>query len=126
MIPLYQTRPKDEMEHGVCPHCDAALAIPCISIVDTLGKLRALLDGTLNTATCHGCGQPVTAQEPVLVNLETHGIEHMIFLPLWYLESGLFPAGELAAPEEIGRTFFSLDELARQVRARILVHGLRL
>jgi len=114
------------MEHGVCPHCDAALSIPCVSIVDTLQRLGWLLDGTLNTVTCHRCGERVTAQEPVLVNLETHGIEHMIFMPLSYLESGLFPAEELAAPEEIGRTFFSLDELARQVRARILVHRLRI
>jgi hypothetical protein len=114
------------MEHGACPHCNAELSIPCVSTVDTLQRLGWLLDGTLNTVTCHGCRERVTAQEPVLVNLETHGIEHMIFMPLSYLESGLFPAEELAPPEEIGRTFFSLDELARQVRARIIVHHLRL
>jgi hypothetical protein len=114
------------MEHGVCPHCDTAMSIPCVSVVDNLRKLRSLLDGTLNTATCHGCGESVTAQEPVLVNMENHGIEHMIFMPLSYLERGLFPAEELAAPEEIGRTFFSLDELARQVRARIIVKRLRI
>jgi hypothetical protein len=114
------------MEHGVCPHCDTAMSIPCVSVVDNLRKLRSLLDGTLNTATCHGCGESVTAQEPVLVNMENHGIEHMIFMPLSYLERGLFPAEALAAPEEIGRTFFSLDELARQVRARIIVKRLRI
>lgn len=126
MIPLCRTRPDDEMEHGVCPHCNNAMSIPCISMVDTLPKLRSLLDGTLNTAACHGCGELITAQEPVLVNLEKHGIENMIFMPLSYLESGLFPASELAHPEEIGRTFYSLDELARQVRARIIIKGLRI
>ena len=40
-------------------------------------------------------------------------------------ESGLEPFDEWA-PEEIGRTFFSLDELARQVRARIIVKRLRI
>jgi hypothetical protein len=94
--------------------------------VDTLQKLRSLLDGTLNTVSCHGCGEVVTAQDPVWVNLEAHGIEGMCYMPLYYLERGYFPAKELASPEEIGRTFFSLDELARQVRARIIVHKLRL
>ncbi len=46
------------MEHGECPHCSAALSIPCISIVDNLRKLSSLLDGSQNIATCHGCGEP--------------------------------------------------------------------
>ena len=125
MIPLYRTRPNDEMEHGVCPHCNTAMSIPCVSMVDTLQKLRSLLDGTLNTATCHGCGESITAHEPVLVNMEAHGIEQMMFMPLSYLESGLVAFSEWA-PDEIGRTFYSLDELARQVRARIIVKGLRM
>ena len=113
------------MEHGVCPHCNTAMSIPSVSMVDTLQKLRSLLDGTLNTATCHGCGESITAQEPVLVNMEAHGIEHMMFMPLSYLESGLVAFSEWS-PDEIARTFFSLDELARQVRARIIVKRLRI
>ncbi|MFZ9935680.1 MAG: hypothetical protein ACO3JG_01330 [Luteolibacter sp.] len=126
MIPLYRQSPNEEMEQGVRPRCDVPMSIPCVSVVDTLQKLRSLLDGSLNTSTCDGCGERVTAQEPVLVNLEAQGVKHMIFIPLSYLEEGIFPAEELANPEEIGRTFFSLDELARQVRARIIVHKLRL
>ena len=126
MIPLYRQSPNEEVEQGTCPRCEKAMAIPCVSVVNTLQTLRSLLDGNLNTSTCDGCGERVIAQEPVLVNLEVHGIEHMIFMPLSYLEDGLFPPEELANPEEIGRTFFSLDELARQVRARIIVHKLRL
>ena len=114
------------MEDGVCPHCNTAMLIPCVGIVDTMQKLRSLLDGSLNTATCHGCGQRITVQEPVFVNLEIHGLEQMIYMPLSYLERGFLPAEELAAPGKIGRTFFSLNELARQVRARIIVHQLRL
>ena len=125
MIPLYRSRSDDEMEHGVCPHCNTAMSIPCISMVDTLGKLRSLLDGTLNTATCHGCGESITAQEPVLLNMEAHGIEQMMFMPLSYLECGLVAFSEWA-PDETGWTFFSLDELARQVRARIIVKRLRI
>ncbi len=125
MIPLYRT-PDDEIEHGECPHCSTALSIPCISIVDNLRNLRSLLDGSLNTETCHGCGESVTLQEPVLVNMVAHGIEGMIFMPLSYLEQEYFPVEELAARDLIDRTFFSLDELARQVRARILIHQLHL
>lgn len=114
------------MEHGTCPHCSAALSIPCISIVDDLHKLRSLLDATLNTVTCHGCGASVTAEEPVLVNMVTHGIEGMVFMPLSYIERGYLQAEELAAPDVIGRTFYSLDELARQVRAQVIVKRLRI
>ena len=46
-------------------------------------------------------------------------------MPLSYLENGLVAFSDWA-PEEIGRTFFSLDELARQVRARIIVKRLRI
>jgi hypothetical protein len=126
MTTLDQTTPDDEIEHGTCPHCDTAMSIPCASIVDSMHKLRSLLDGGLNTATCQGCYKQITAQEPVFVNLEIHGLEQMIFMPLSYLERGFLPAEELAAPGKIGRIFFSLDELARQVRARIIIHQLRL
>jgi hypothetical protein len=35
-------------------------------------------------------------------------------------------AEELAAPDVNSRTFYSLDELARQVRAEIIIKGLRI
>ena len=126
MIPLYRTSHNDEMEHGACPHCSAALSIPCVSVVDTLQMLRSLLDGTLNTVPCHGCGESVTAEEPVLVNMVAHGIDGMVFMPLSYIERGYLPAEELAAPDVNSRTFYSLDELARQVRAQIIVKRLRI
>jgi len=126
MIPLYRSTPDDEIEHGLCPHCDTAMSIPCISIVDNLQKLGSLLDYTLNTKFCHGCGKSVTAEEPVLVNMEAHGIEGMIFMPLSYIERGYLSAEELAAPDVNSRTFYSLDELARQVRAEIIIKGLRI
>jgi hypothetical protein len=114
------------MEHGTCPHCSAALSIPCISIVDDLHKLRSLLDATLNTVTCHGCGASVTAEEPVLVNMVTHGIDGMVFMPLSYIERGYILAEQVTDPEDAGRIFYSLNELARQVRAQILIRKLRI
>jgi hypothetical protein len=126
MIPLYRSTPDDEMEHGLCPHCDTAMSIPCISIIDNLQKLESLLDCTLNTKTCHRCGESVTAEEPVLVNMVAHGIEGMVFVPLSYIERGYLSVEELAAPDVNSRTFYSLDELARQVRAQIILKRLRI
>jgi hypothetical protein len=126
MIPLYRSTPDDEIEHGLCPHCETAMSIPCISIVDNLQKLGQLLEYTLNTKFCHGCGEPVTAEEPVLVNMVAHGIEAMVFMPLSYIERGYLSVEELAAPEVSSRTFYSLDELARQVRAQIILKRLRI
>jgi hypothetical protein len=42
------------------------------------------------------------------------------------IERGYFSAEELAAPDVNSRTFYSLDELARQVRAEIIIKGLRI
>ena len=126
MIPLYRSTPDDEMEHGLCPQCDTAMSIPCISIIDNLQKLGSLLDCTLNTKTCHRCGESVTAEEPVLVDMVAHGIEGMVFMPLSYIERGFLSVEELAAPDVNSRTFYSLDELARQVRAQIILKRLRI
>ena len=123
MILLHNT-PDDNLEHGACPHCNSALSISFTSVVDSLKKLRLLLNGSLNTTNCHECGESIILQEPVLVNMESHGIEHMLYMPLCYLEKGYYPAEEFVASDDIGRIFFSLDELASQVRARILIDQL--
>lgn len=34
MILLYRTWPNNEMEHEVCPHCETALSISCVTRVD--------------------------------------------------------------------------------------------
>lgn len=84
---LLQTTP-EELECGACPHCGTKVFISCTPIINTLPKLRMLLNGTLNTCACDGCGDPVTAEDPVLINLEHHGLEQMFYMPLSYLESG--------------------------------------
>jgi hypothetical protein len=42
------------------------------------------------------------------------------------IERGYLSVEELAAPEVSSRTFYSLDELARQVRAQIILKRLRI
>jgi len=69
---------------------------------------------------------PLQAQEPVGLDLEKYRIEDLFFMPLSYIERGCYPQELLQDPDEDIRVFYSLDELARQVRARIMIHGLRM
>jgi hypothetical protein len=102
------------------------VSVLCTGIIDTLPKLDSLLDGTLNTTTCATCGGQVTADVPIWINLEPHGLSPLFYMPLDYLELEYFDPTLLSAPGEADRIFYSYNELARQVRARIPIHRLRI
>jgi hypothetical protein len=122
MILLTQT--PDELECGACPHCSTKVFISCTPILDSIPKLRMLLNGTLNTCACNVCGESVTAEDPVWINMEHHGLEPMFYMPLSYLESGYIDPAALSDPVNTNQIYYSLNELASQVRARILIRRL--
>ena len=92
--------------------------------IDTLPKLATLLDGILNTTRCATCGDPVTADVPIWISMEPHGLEPILYMPSEYLENGFLDPTVLSDPVNTNQIFHSLDELARQVRARSLNHRL--
>ena len=125
MIFLNQT-PEEEQEAASCPLCGSVATIFCIGILDTLPKLKSLLDGDLNTTTCRQCGDTVTADVPLLVNLQEHGLDPLFYMPFEYLEHGLIGMDYFEDPESVGRTYYSRSELVRQVQARILIRHFKL
>lgn len=100
------------------------MSVLCTDIIDTLPKLDSLLDGTLNTTICATCEDPVIVDFPIWINMEPHGLEPLFYMPLDYLESGYFDPTVLSGPATKNRIFYSRNERARQVRARILIHRL--
>lgn len=56
--------------------------------------------------------------------MEPHGLEQLFYMPLEYLESGCLDPIALSDPVNTNQIFYSRNELARQVRARILIHRL--
>lgn len=120
---LLSTTP-EERECVTCRECGAKVSIPCVQIIDELPKLRLLLNGTLNALACDGCGELVIADVPVWVRMEEHGIDPLFHVPLDYLELGYLDPTDLSPPGDADRIYYSLEELACQVRARILIHRL--
>ena len=124
MIFLNQT-PEEEQETAFCPSCGTVATISCIGILNTLPKLKSLLDGDLNTTTCRQCGDTVTADVPLWVNLQEHGLDPLFYMPFEYLELGPAAMACFEDPESVHQTYYSRSELARQVQARILVRHLK-
>ena len=125
MIFLNQSS-EEEQEAASCPSCGTVATISCIGILDTLPKLKSLLEGDLNTTTCRQCGDTVTADVPLWVNLQEHGLDPLFYMPFEYLEHGLIGMDYFEDPESVGRTYYSRSELVRQVQARILIRHLKL
>ena len=125
MIFLNQSS-EEEQEAASCPSCGLVATISCISILDTMPKLKSLLDGDLNTTTCRQCGDTVTADVPLLVNLQEHGLDPLFYMPFEYLEYGFIAMDYFEDPESVTRTYYSRCELVRQVQARILIRHFKL
>lgn len=119
MILLTQdTAANEEIETEGCPVCQASVRIPCVSIITEQHDLHRLLAGSMNSGTCPTCGTSVTAQTPVQVNLPELGIGLLFYTPLPYLDMDFVCQG-IADAEGENHVFYSPDELARQVQARI-------
>jgi hypothetical protein len=58
--------------------------------------------------------------------MEAHGLEPLFFVPLEYLETGGLCLEYFSDPESVNQTFYSRNELARQVHARVLIHHLKM
>jgi hypothetical protein len=101
-----------------CPNCLTPVPIPCIPRVNTSEDLDRLLAGTLNTAPCASCGTPVTSDRPVHIDIPELGIGQLRYAPLDLLEDD--SVCELLLEErQYQLLFYSLGELANQVRARV-------
>jgi hypothetical protein len=116
----------EEQETACCPSCGTVATISCIAILDTLEKLKSLLDGDLNTTSCRECGETVTADIPLWVNLQEHGLDPLFYMPFHYLELGPAAMACFEAPESANQTYYSRSEIVRQLQARILIRHLKL
>lgn len=105
-----------------CPVCQASVLVPCVDRIDTRESLGRLLDGTLNTAPCPSCGSTVTSEQPVYIDLPESGIPFLVYVPLALLEHDSV-CEELYNNGRYRLVCYSLDELARQVRARLRLHN---
>jgi len=101
-----------------CSNCRAPVLVPCVPRVNTSEGLESLLAGTLNTASCPSCGELVTSNRPVRIDMPELGIGHLRYAPLDLLESDSV-CEALLNESHYQFLFYSLDELARQVRARL-------
>jgi hypothetical protein len=118
MILLSRIADTPDWDHFDCPACQASVAIPCVDKIDTRESLDRLLAGTLNTAPCPACGGSVTAEHPVYIDLPEPGMPHLIYAPLSLLDDDAV-CSELNVDGRYRLVYYSLEELAHQVRARI-------
>ena len=118
MILLSPVADTPDLADAACSVCQASVTIPCVDKIDTREALESLLAGTLNTAPCPSCGTMVTAEQPVYLDLPEPGIPYLIYAPLELLEDETV-CEELNVDGRYRHVCYSLDELARQVRARI-------
>lgn len=118
MILLSPFADAPDLADTACSVCQTCVSIPCVTRVDTNEGIESLLAGTLNTALCPSCGTMVTAEQPVYLDLPEPGIPYLIYAPLELLEDETV-CEELNVDGRYRHVFYSLDELARQVQARI-------
>jgi hypothetical protein len=57
--------------------------------------------------------------------MEAHWLEPLFYIPLEYLEGGHLNPANLSDPVNTNQVFYSRDELARQVCARIVIRRLQ-
>jgi len=110
------------VDHTQCPACRVSVAVPCVGKIDTREALERLFAGTLNTAPCPSCGATITAEQSVYLDLPEAGIPYLIYAPLELLEDDTV-CEELNVDGRYRFVCYSLDELARQVRARLRLHN---
>jgi len=122
MILLSRIADTPDWDHSDCPACQASVAIPCVDKIDTRESLDRLLAGTLNTALCPTCGGSVTAEHPVYIDLPEPGIPHLVYAPLSLLDDDSV-CWELNVDGRYRLVYYSLDELSRQVQARLKLYN---
>ena len=109
-----------QLEPVECPSCKACFQIAAVDRLHTRESLEELYAGDLNTASCPSCRIRVRAEIPVHLNIPDLGIERLQYLPFHYLENP-----ELLEAIHIdgvgGRLVFSLEEMAMQVQAQMLL-----
>jgi hypothetical protein len=118
MILLTRVADTPDVDDTECPACRVSIAVPCVGKIDNREALERLLAGELNTAPCPCCGTTVTAEQPVYLDLPDPGIPYLIYAPLELLEDDTV-CEELNIDGRYRFVCYSLDELARQVRARL-------
>jgi hypothetical protein len=118
MILLSRVADTPDWDDTDCPVCQASVPVPCVDRIDTRESLDRLLAGTLNTSPCPSCGSTVISEHPVYIDLPESGIPFLIYMPLSLLEHDSV-CKELYNNGRYRLVSYSLDELARQVRARL-------
>jgi hypothetical protein len=118
MILLPRASDTPDVDDIECPVCRVSIAVPCVGKIDNREALERLLAGELNTASCPCCGTTVTAEQPVYLDLPDPGIPYLIYAPIELLEDDTV-CEELNVDGRYRFVCYSLDELARQVRARL-------
>lgn len=121
MMFTHRVADDSEWDDTDCPVCQTTVPVPCVDKIDTREALDRLLSGTLNTAPCPSCGSTVTAEHPLYIDLTESGIPFLIYAPLALLEHDSV-CEELIENGRYRVVSYSLDELARQVRARLRLH----
>lgn len=118
MILLSPVADSPDLYASACPVCQATVPILTVSRVKTCEDLESLVAGTLNTAPCPCCGTRVTSERPVHIDMPELGIGHLRYTPLDMLyHEGVCEL--LLVDDHHQQVFYSLDELARQVQARL-------
>jgi hypothetical protein len=118
MILLSRVADTPDWDDTDCPVCQASVRVPYVDKIDTRESLDRLMSGTLNTASCPSCGSTVTAEHPLYIDLPEAGIPFLIYAPLSLLEDDTV-CEELIDNGRYRLVSYSLDELVRQVRARL-------
>ena len=68
----------------------------------------------------------VTADVPLRVNLQDHGLDPLFYMPFKYLEHEFIGMDYFEDPENVNRTFYSRSELVHQVQVRIHIRQMKL
>lgn len=118
MILLTPIADPPDLVDATCSACRASVRVPCVLKVDTQKSLDCLLAGTINTTSCPSCGTPVSADRPVHIDMPELGVGSLTYAPLHMLDHDHVCAN-LLEDNHYEIVFYSLEELARQVRARL-------
>ena len=122
MILLPRASDTPDVDDTECPACRVSIAVPCVGKIDNREALERLLAGELNTAPCPCCGTIVTAEQPVYLDLPDPGIPYLIYAPIELLEDDTV-CEELNVDGRYRFVYYSLGDLASQVRARLRLHN---
>ena len=100
-----------------CSHCSKAFPIPCGIRVNTPELSDSLLNGTLLNTLCPHCGTVSYTDNFVQFEMSDWGIGEFLYLPLHALLSDDV-CEYLIEDGTYQMTFYSIEELVNQVRAR--------